>query len=175
MAAHSFISWRAAVIHEATHDHLVVSWERCLAIVWRQITTVQGVFALDRALREQRDRYHSGLYLLTVVEETAALPDAQARDAVARFLRSASGTVRMSAVVHEGTGFRAAAVRSVVTAISHLARLPYPHEIFATVEQAAAWLGSTQLKDVDPDHAVLALAQARRSAAGGAQPRSLGK
>ena len=46
----------------------------------------------------------------------------------------------LSAVVHEGTGFRAAAVRSVVTGLAMMANLPYPHKVFATVDDAGRWL-----------------------------------
>jgi hypothetical protein len=164
LAAHSFISSRAAVIHELTEDHLVLTWERCVGVVWKRETTIAGMAKVEAVFKEQLTRYQTGLYLLTVIEEGASLPPAEAREAVAIFLRTAAGKIRMSAVVHEGSGFRAAAVRSVVTGLSMLVRLPYPHEIFATVEQAAKWLGSTQFKDVDADYTVLAVSHARRSA-----------
>jgi hypothetical protein len=164
VAAHSFISSRAAVIHEVTADHLILSWERCVGVVWKRETTVAAVAKVEQVFRELHQRYSSGVYLMTVVEEGALMPNSEAREAVAVFLRSAAGKLRMSAVVHEGAGFRAAAVRSVVTGLSMLVRLPYPHEIFATVEQAAKWLGSSQFKDVDPDYTVLAVSHARRTA-----------
>ena len=74
-----------------------------------------------------------GVYLLTVVEEDAPMPPYEAREVVAVFLRNGAGRIRMSAVVHEGAGFRAAAVRSVVTGIAMLSKVPFPHHIFATV------------------------------------------
>ena len=81
------------------------------------------------------------------------------------FLRNGAGRIRMSAVVHEGAGFRAAAVRSVVTGIAMLSKVPFPHHIFATVEQAAKWLGTTHYRDVDPDYTVFAVNEARDRAA----------
>jgi hypothetical protein len=164
LAAHSFISSRAAVIHELTEDHLILTWERCVGVVWKRETTLEAMEKVETVFKEQLARYESGLYLMTVIEEGASLPPSEAREAVAIFLRSCAGKIRMSAVVHEGSGFRAAAVRSVVTGLSMLVRLPYPHEIFATVEQAAKWLGSTKHKDVDADYTVLAVSHARRTA-----------
>jgi hypothetical protein len=164
LGAHSFISSRAAVIHDSTPDHLVLTWERCVGVVWKKETTIAAVAKVESVFKEQFARYESPLYLMTVIEEGASLPPSEAREAVAIFLRSCAGRMRMSAVVHEGSGFRAAAVRSVVTGLSMLVRLPYPHEIFATVEQAAKWLGSTQYKDVDADYTVLAVTHARRTA-----------
>jgi len=107
-------------------------------------------------------RYRIAFPPLRDIPTEAHPPPSEAREAVAIFLRSAAGKVRMSAVMHEGFGFRAAAVRSVVTGLSMLVRLPYPHEIFATVEQAANWLGTTPFQDVDADYTALAVSHARR-------------
>ncbi|HEX5655622.1 MAG TPA: hypothetical protein VFX59_00435 [Polyangiales bacterium] len=167
MTAHSFISSRAAVINYATPDALVITWDRCVGVVWKRETTAEGVEALAHAYREQATRYPSGVYLLTIVEKDAPMPSTEQREAVAVFLRAGSGRTRMSAVVIEGTGFRAAAVRSVVTGLAMLVRLPYPHEIFGSLDQAAKWLGTTPHNDVDPDYTALAVAHARREAESG--------
>jgi hypothetical protein len=135
--------------------------------VWKRDTTAEGVEALAQTYREHAARYPSGVYLLTIVERDAPMPPTEQREAVAVFLRSGSGRTRMSAVVIEGTGFRAAAVRSVVTGLAMLVRLPYPHEIFGSLEQAAKWLGTTPHNDVDPDYTVSAVADARRKAESG--------
>ncbi|HEY6877594.1 MAG TPA: hypothetical protein VI299_06220 [Polyangiales bacterium] len=144
-----------------------MTWDRCVGVVWKRETTAEGVEALTEAYREQTARYPSGVYLLTIVEKDAPMPPVEQREAVAVFLRSGAGRTRMSAVVIEGTGFRAAAVRSVVTGLAMLVRLPYPHEIFSSLEQAAKWLGTTPHNDVDPDYTVLAVSHARRSAESG--------
>lgn len=163
--SHSFVTSRAAVIHAVTEDYTIMSWDRCLGLVWTKETTVAGMLAYTQVYREISLRYPSGIYLLTVVEEDAPMPSYEAREAVAVFLRNGAGRIRMSAVVHEGAGFRAAAVRSVVTGIAMLSKVPFPHHIFATVEQAAKWLGTTHYRDVDPDYAVYAVYEARDRAA----------
>jgi hypothetical protein len=167
VTAHSFISSRAAVLTYSTPDALVMTWDRCVGVVWKRETTAEGVEVLQETYREQATRYPSGVYLLTIIEKGAPMPSTEQREEVAVFLRSGSGRTRMSAVVIEGTGFRAAAVRSVVTGLAMLVRLPYPHEIFGTLEQAAKWLGTTPYNDVDPDYMVLAVQHARRSAESG--------
>jgi hypothetical protein len=167
VTAHSFISSRAAVLNYSTPDCLVLTWDRCVGVVWKRETTPEGVDALTTTYREQASRYPSGVYLLTIVERDAPMPAPPQREALAVFLRSGGGRTRMSAVVIEGTGFRAAAVRSVVTGLAMLVRLPYPHEIFGSMEQAAKWLGTTPHNDVDPDYTVLAVNHARRAAEGG--------
>jgi hypothetical protein len=167
VTAHSFISSRAAVLNYATSDALVMTWDRCVGVVWKRETTLEGVEALATAYREQATRYPSGVYLLTIIEHGAPMPSTEEREAVAVFLRSGAGRTRMSAVVSEGTGFRAAAVRSVVTGLAMLVRLPYPHEVFGSLDQAAKWLGTSPYNDLDPDYTVLAVTHARRQAESG--------
>lgn len=163
-AAHSYVSSRAAILHDVTEDYTIMSWDRCLGLVWKKETTVAGMQAYTKVYRDVSLRYPSGIYLLTIVEEEARMPPYEAREAVAIFLRNSTGRVRMSAVVHEGSGFRAAAVRSVVTGIAMLSKVGFPHHIFATVEQAAKWLGTTHFRDVDPEYTVLAVNDGRERA-----------
>lgn len=68
------------------------------------------------------------------------MPPSDARESIAGFLRDASDYIQASGVVFEGTGFRAAAVRSVVVSLTMLARQQYPHKVFATLEETALWL-----------------------------------
>lgn len=160
----SFVASRAAALHEVTQDHIIMSWDRCLGLVWKGETTVAGMESYTAVYRELSLRFPSGIYLLTVVEQNAPMPSPEAREAVAVFMKQGAGRIRMSAVVHEGAGFRAAAVRSVVTGFAMLAKVPYPHRVFATVEQAAKWLGTTKYRDVDEEYSVLAVNDARRRA-----------
>ena len=162
--AESFIASRAAILHQVTEDHIIFSWDRCLGLVWKRETTVAGMEAYTQVYRELSLRFPSGIYLMTVVEQDASMPGYDAREAVAVFMRAGAGRIRMSAVVHEGAGFRAAAVRSVVTGFTMLAKVPYPHRIFATVEQGAKWLGTTKYRDVDEEYSVQAVHDARRRA-----------
>src|SRR5262249_33324306 len=77
-----------------------------------------------------------GIGLLTIVEARTPMPNAQARDALAAFLKEASGYIRASAVIFEGNSFRASAVRGVATGLTLLAKQPFPHKFF--IEGAAA-------------------------------------
>ena len=60
------------------------------------------------------------------------MPPAASRNELAATLRGAS-FIKASAVAFEGQGFRAAAVRGVVTGLTALARQPFPHKVFAHV------------------------------------------
>jgi hypothetical protein len=128
-----------AEIHVGTADVVVATWKNVVLLVWRRETSVDGVRAAQKVFGALADVCASGVFLATIVEENAPAPSADARKELARFLTSCSGRMILSAVVHEGAGFRAAMVRSVVTGLALVAKLPYPHKVFATVTEADVW------------------------------------
>jgi hypothetical protein len=82
-------------------------------------------------------KYHSQVGLLLVVKEGCKPPEGSARDKTNELFRLYSQQLR-SAVVMEGSGFWAAAIRSALTLISMNAS--HPMKIFTTVEEGAHWL-----------------------------------
>lgn len=76
---------------------------------------------------------------LIIVPEDAALPSPDAR----KLLSELPGKLDRGAgvaLVREGTGFRSAAVRAVMTGIMMLARDPVPHEVFSGTGPGIEWL-----------------------------------
>lgn len=100
-----------------------------------------------------------GLYI--VVEEQVPLPAQPVREEMAHFMKSVGPHVRASALVQEGDGFRAAAVRSVAIGINLVARQPYPHKVFASSLEAAQWL-ATSFPEIQPQELTRAVASIRR-------------
>ncbi|WP_437573812.1 serine/threonine protein kinase [Sorangium sp. So ce887] len=110
-------------------DYILASWRQIFCVIWRQETTYEGVRRLHDGCRRFAKQHPRGIGLLTIVESGASSPPAPVREALSFFLADASAYIRCSAVVVEGAGFRAAAVRSVVTGLSLVARQRYPHRV----------------------------------------------
>ena len=135
-----------AEIIALAHDYCFARWNAIFIVIWRHETTSEGVHILGGKLKEHHDAYPGGGGLLTIIEQGAPMPTSEVRTDLARFLTEGARVIRSSAVAFEGAGFRAAAVRGVVTGLTMLARQPYPHKVFATMADAAQWLG-TSLKE----------------------------
>jgi hypothetical protein len=135
----------SATLRASTKDYLFATWQNFLLALWCGETTTKGVREGQRVFDEHAKEFPGGLLLLTVVEEQAPMPPSDARNALGELLRSGTGKTRKSAVVYEGAGFRAAAVRSVVTGITVFSRPPFPHKIFATVADAVGFLAEPGL------------------------------
>jgi hypothetical protein len=131
----------AVVVRDS--DYCVATWGDVFIVIWRQETRLDAARGLDALLAAFGKERPRGCGLLTVVEQDAPMPTSEVRAAIAKFLNNGGGTIKSSAVAFEGTGFRAAAVRGVVTGLTMLARQPYPHRVFATVQDALTWLSSS--------------------------------
>ena len=111
-----------------THDYALASWNEIAALVWRHETTLEGIQNSNTLVAEVARRHPKGIALLTVISAVAPMPSSEARKTLAD-LMSSNRCIRCSAVIMEGTGFRAAAVRSVVTSLTLLSRHDFPHRI----------------------------------------------
>ena len=137
-------------------------------VIWGAETTRKGVADTRSVMLELGRPYKNGIGLVSVVPEDAQVPSTDVRTALAGMLRDVSGLVKCSALVQEGTGFRAAAVRGVVTGLTLLARQSFPHHVFGSVGEAAGWMTTTLLPPdesavVGRDELVAALAEARKT------------
>lgn len=110
-------------------DFALASWKQVFTVIWRRETTMEGAESLRSECRQFAERHPRGIALLTIVESGAPLPSSGPRKAIAEFLGEASSFIKCSAVIFEGSGFRAAAVRSVVTGLTLMARQKYPHKV----------------------------------------------
>src|SRR5258706_3022512 len=131
-----------AKAHAVDPDYCFAEWRNVFIIVWRKQTTMEGVerlMGLCKAFAADRTSF----FLLTVVEMNAPLPDAKVRERLAAFLAEQGPKIKRSAVVFEGSGFRAAAVRGVVTGLTMLARVPYPHKGVGAAREAASLMAGT--------------------------------
>lgn len=121
-------------------DQSLATWRDTFVLIYHVNTTKAGVDLLDQKCEAFAKTRPNGIALITIVEENAPMPPSEARDALAAFLGRQSASIKVSAVVYEGSGFRAAAVRSVVAGLTLMARQTYPHKVFATAEEGITWM-----------------------------------
>ena len=137
--AHINEPWRLV---EKEENYVLASWQQIFAVVWRHETTPKGVQALHDECGKFATKHPRGIGLLTIVSAGAPMPTSPVRQAVADFLAQGGAYIKCSAVLMEGTGFRAAAVRSVVTGLTMLAKQAYPHRV-CSVHDAVSLLSHT--------------------------------
>ena len=131
-------------------DHLAGGWRDVFALIWRGPTTLRAIESVgvdfDCFAAERTGRYA----IVVIIEARAPVPDGTVRSAMASILREHERRIAASAVAMEGTGFRAAAVRSVLAGMAMLVRPCYPHRVFGTVHDSADWLAATCATELSP-------------------------
>jgi hypothetical protein len=119
-------------------DHVVGTWRNVFINVWRHQTEERAVLNLKPVIEALKAAHPAGIAMLTVVEPDAELPTPGARRELPKLLKDVAQGVACSALVFEGVGFRAAAVRALTTTFTMLASPPFPHRVFSDVSGAAA-------------------------------------
>ena len=109
-------------------------------VVWRVETPLKNVRVLAaelQRLRAKNSRIRLGL--VQVLEAGIKPLESDVRSEFGKMLQSGRDYISCSSVVFEGEGFRAAAIRGVVTGLAIFSRTAFPHTVFAKVEAAVDW------------------------------------
>jgi len=107
---------------------------------WRLYTKVADVAELESAAAQAHEASGKPIALVQIVATSAIAPDTHVRAALGRMLTNLQGRVSCSAIVHEGEGFRASMIRSIVTGVVALSNPGFPHRVFSTLAEAVNWM-----------------------------------
>jgi hypothetical protein len=116
-------------------------WRSLVVVAWRGITTLDRAQRLN-ALMAEVCAAHPAVGILLVIEPMATPPGPDTRPLFAAAMRQHGAKMKGVAYAVLTGGFSGAAVRSAITAISFVARAPYPTRTFSSVDDAATWLAS---------------------------------
>jgi hypothetical protein len=127
---------------EIDEDHAKARAFNMLFMVWRRRTLADAYGKSIPLARELLSKYPEGIGISQVVEVDAVPPDSDARTLFS-YLSRLDGLVHL-AVTHDGVGFKAAAVRAIMTGVQALARPKCKLVVVADVDTAAQWHAAEQ-------------------------------
>lgn len=112
----------------------------CVA-VWRKKPTPER-FELQRTCLDAAVKRQPGkVVFMCLVESGTEPPDDNIRKASSAMISGHGENLRAVACVIEGTGFKAAISRTVLSGIQFLIRTPSPIKYFESIPTGGAWLG----------------------------------
>lgn len=124
--------------------------EACMFARWRGIAfplfgkrlpTLASASALGKQLEAHGKRVGAGkLIEISLLDRQIGTPDARVRKALDAMVPMLAPYYGCVTAIFEGTGFKAAMIRGVLTGFQLISRLNYPHKIFATVDECAEWV-----------------------------------
>lgn len=116
---------------ESTENHVIATWENVGFVIWRKASTVAAIESCISTLQTYHRRREEKLWLVTVIESEAVLPELHVRASIMDALRSAQGMVERSGVLILGEGFKVVSIRAVISGILLFTKLDYPHKVFS--------------------------------------------
>ena len=124
-------------------DGLVMATLGPISIALWKSKPTRLLFEIQRTeLAKVVDAHRGTAAFVCVVQEGTPDPDEDVRKASSEMIAGHGASLAGVACVIEGSGFRAAITRTVLTGIVLLARAPAPTKFFENVQGAATWLGT---------------------------------
>jgi hypothetical protein len=114
-------------------NHVMGTWRNVFVNVWRYETHGAAVVNLRPVIERLKAAHPAGIAVLTVLEPSAEMPTAEARKELPKLYKDVAKGIACSALVFEGEGFRAAAIRALTTTFNMLASQP-PHSGHSIVD-----------------------------------------
>jgi len=129
--------------------------------VFDRASDAQNAEAMAR-ISTQTARDNPTLVILTVVGPACTVPESSVRSRLISQVKAVQKQLVAAVTVIEGSGFRTAAVRGVVTGMTLLLKASsYPAKTFATVPEAANFLAG--IVSIDAEYITRAVKQLREA------------
>ena len=120
--------------------HLAAIHRNVYITAWWGETTVPRLRRVGEIQNELARKWPKGFVALALIRSANANLPADVRAEAEKLSKEPAANLKAIAQIIYGTGFAAAAIRSVATGMVLIARHPRPTKIFGTLEAAATWL-----------------------------------
>jgi hypothetical protein len=132
-------------IIEQDDQHVTAVWLNMAFAYWHKDTQQAAFRRVCNKLAELAASYNEGVGVCQIVGLLATPPDSATRLEITRLIKDGvDGHLKHYALVHEGTGFKAASIRAVISASQMMARSKTKVAVFSTIADAAVWTAGRQ-------------------------------
>ena len=128
-----------AEVIDVDDEHLVGSYSALLVLMWGARTLPEKlatVIAQARAFVEQRSR----IAVMVVVERDSEIPGKESRKKLEELAAVLLPVTVATVYVYEGTGLRASATRTLMTALMLVGPSAKQYKVARTIEEGLDWL-----------------------------------
>ncbi|HEX4515297.1 MAG TPA: hypothetical protein VH054_17240 [Polyangiaceae bacterium] len=120
--------------------HLAAIHRNVYITAWWGETTVERLKRVGEIQNELARKWPAGFVALALIRSSNVNMPADVRAEAEKLSKEPAPNLKAIAQVIYGSGFAAAAIRSIATGMVLVARRPRPTKIFGTLEGAATWL-----------------------------------
>jgi hypothetical protein len=128
------------LLHTEPGQHAFYTWHNIMITCWSQRATGPAIEKVAH-YRELMDREHpEGVSVIYLIADQAGLPTPEARAGVKELMARFSKKRACLAILIQGEGFWASAMRAVITGVRMLVPLNFPMQIFGGAKELVGWL-----------------------------------
>jgi hypothetical protein len=125
--------------------HIAVAAFNMVFVYWAKETQLASFRRVCDTLTRLASSHAEGVGVCQLVGLQAIPPNAETRTEITRLMTErAGGRLMHYSIVHEGSGFKAASVRAIVSASHMLARTKANLAVFSSLSDASAWHAAQQ-------------------------------
>jgi hypothetical protein len=126
--------------------HVTAAWQNMVFAYWHKETKRGPFLRVCSKLAELAESHKEGVGVCQIVGLLATPPDSETRVEITHLIKDGvDGHLKHYSIVHEGTGFKAASVRAIISASQMIARSKTKVAVFSTIAEAAHWHEGRQL------------------------------
>lgn len=126
--------------------HVIAAWQNMVFAYWHKETKRAPFLRVCAKLGELGALHKEGVGVCQIVGLLATPPDSATRVEITHLIKDGvDGQLKHYSIVHEGTGFKAASVRAIISASQMMARSKTKVAVFGTIAEAARWHEARQL------------------------------
>lgn len=120
--------------------HCIATAASCVITYSKQPPDAKVLSIWQQAVANVSEQQRGKSSVLIIIDGGARSPDEPQRQLIAAALQRHAHSIERFAYVVEGRGFAAAALRSGISLLNLATRTPFRQKVFATLEEAGAWL-----------------------------------
>lgn len=122
--------------------HLIATADRMGILWWKNEVTVTSVLTACAAVRELVRAHPKDAVILAVLDDEVPMPTEPVRNAMSQLMKEGIRGVHAVGVVGEGRIFHQTAVRSVVTGLLLVVKVPFLVKVFGTIDESCTWFST---------------------------------
>ena len=137
------LSWMPRPILETLDADAISAigvWHNILISIWLESATVNHLRRVDRHTRDMSKQWPGGFSSISVVASFSKMPNAEVRAEAERLAATPTQNARGGALIIEGTGLLAAAIRAMLVGMFAFSNQRVPTKIFDNIDRAAPWV-----------------------------------
>jgi hypothetical protein len=128
------------LLHSEPGSHAFYTWQNIMIACWSQRATGPAIEKIGSLRAAMHDRHPEGVSVIYLIADGAGLPTPEARAGVKELMVRFSQHRACLAILVQGGGFWASAMRAVITGVRLLVPLKFAMGVFGKVQELVDWL-----------------------------------